>query len=410
MHIDRFPRFLQPTFQTQARFFRGNGFNHFRMLVLAMLITVRKPKLQHLAAAVPRHGHRTSHARFLLSDWDATGLLESQAWRIIRAMKPQPGEPLYLIIDDTKIKKRGQKMEAVSKVWDPKSHSVVDGHVVIMAAILFRGVSIPWMIDLWIPKSQAGHAYRKLNEIAASMIARFPQRFGLKVRVLFDAYYLAARVVRTCESRGFAWFSVATRNRNLIRGKKKQQLKMVAPGVLRYSGRRVRIKRARGWRWLRIASTDGVLGRIGEVRLVFSKRSRSSKELLSVATNERARKAREIIAIYEKRWSIEVLFKELRTTLGLCDYQVLRRTAITRHLHLCCAAHQTLTHQTLRSEGAKAKEPNKEVVLPTLREQLERLRQRVNHDRIDKLVSRIRNQNAKRTLRRYLSQEAPVAA
>ena len=127
------------------------------------------------------------------------------------------------------------------------------------------------------------------------------------------------------------------------------------------------MKRSRGWRWLRIAAVDGELGRTGKVRVVFSKRTRrSNRELLSVATNDVKRKPREIIAIYEKRWSIEVLFKELRTSLGLCDYQVLRRTAITRHLHLCCTAHQTLTHQALKDEGAQAREENKEVVLPTL--------------------------------------------
>lgn len=411
MIVTRTPRFLQQTFRPQRGRFSKRGFEHFRVLVIALLINARKSKLIHLACAAPQAGHRTSHARFLTSDWDAAGVLAAQAWRIIQAMKPQAGEYIYLMIDDTRIAKRGRKMEGVSKIWDQKSHSFTNGHIVVMAAFLFRGVSIPWAIELWIPKAQAGRNYRKLNEIACSMIRSFPNRFGLKVRVLFDAYYLAKPVVRVCESKGFTWFSVAARNRNLIRGRKKQKLKEIAPGILRYRGQRVRMQRSRGCRWLRVAAVDGVLGRTGRVRIVFSKRTRySNRELLSVATNELHQKPREIIAIYEKRWNIEVLFKEMRTSLGLCDYQVLRRTAIERYLHLCCAAHQTLTHQAIKDEGAQARERSKEVVLPSLNQRIETFRQRVNHDRVTALLSRVRNMKVKRKIRYYLLQEAAVAA
>lgn len=411
MYVDRFPSFLQSTFSGQRKHFSRRGFEHFRFLVVAMLISSRRPKICHLTAAVPSRGHRTSHARFLLSEWDAEGLLAAQAWRIVQSMKPRRGEPIYLVIDDTRIKKRGRTMDGVSKLWDKKSHSFIYGHIVVMAAIRFRGVTIPWALKLWIPKAQAGDHYRKLNQIASGMIRSFPQRFGLKVGVLFDAAYLAQSVVRVCESREFTWFSVATRNRNLIRGSKKQKLKDVAPGVLRHRGQRVMMKRSRGRRSLRIAAVDGQLGRTGKVRIVFSKRSRrSDRELLSVATNDLKKKPRDIIAIYEQRWSIEVLFKELRTSLGLCDYQVLRRTAIERYLHLCCAAHQTLTHQALKDEGAQAREDKKEVVLPTLNQRIEVFRHRVNQSRITTLLSRIRDTNVKRKIRYYLMQEAAVAA
>lgn len=411
MYVERIPRFLQSVFSKHSRHFSRIGFNHFRILIVSLAINARKGKLVHLAGAAPKHGHRTSHARFLVSEWEAAGVIASGAWNTIQSMKPQAGESVYLMIDDTRIKKRGKKMEGVSKIWDQKSHAFMHGHVVILAAILFRGVSIPWAIDLWIPKAQAGKKYRKLNQIAAAMINAFPTQFGLEVRVLFDAAYLAPPVIRACESKGFHWYSVAARNRNLIRDNRKQKLQDIAPGILRYSGRRVRMRRSRGWRWLRIASTDGELGRTGPVRIVFSKRShQSSKELLCVVTNELKQSPREIISIYEKRWSIEVLFKELRTSLGLCDYQVISRLAIVRYLHLCCAAHQMLTHQAIKDEGAQAQEKNKEVVLPSLNQRMDVFRQKVNNDRITALLSRIKDENVKRKIRRFLIHEAAVAA
>ncbi len=105
-----------------------------------------------------------------------------------------------------------------------------------------------------------------------------------------------------------------------------------------------------------------------------------------------------------------MLFKELRTTLGLGEYQVLSRTAIERHLHLSCVAHQTLTHQAIKEEGAKAKQKNKDVALPTLNQQLQDFRQRVNRDRTERLLARIKDKKLKSKTRKYLLQESPVEA
>ena len=71
------------------------------------------------------------------------------------------------------------------------------------------------------------------------------------------------------------------------------------------------------------------------------------------------------MVIFEKRWNIEVLFKELRNSLGFCDYQVLSRNAIERHLHLCCMVHLMLTHQSPQGRRCTSQRENdKEVTLP----------------------------------------------
>ena len=212
MQCDQIPKFLQSTFRSQSRWFSRIGFNHFRFLIVALLINARPTKLSHLASAIPNQGHRTSQARFLSSDWDAPGVLASQAERIIHQMMPGKREAIYLLIDDTRIRKRGKRMDAISKIWDQKTHSFMRGHIVVTAAIYFRGVTIPWAIELWIPKAHAGSKYRKLTQIAVDLIKRFPRLGDTKVRVLFDAAYLAIHVTKACESRDFKWFSVAARN------------------------------------------------------------------------------------------------------------------------------------------------------------------------------------------------------
>ena len=319
-------------------------------------------------------------------------------------MKPRKGEFLYLLIDDTRIVKRARTMDDVSKLWDHANQRFAHGHTVITAAIRFRGVTLPWRLDVCRPKSWAGTNYRKSTEITAELIREFQPPKGVKVRVLFDAYYLCAKVTNACVSQGFTWFSVASKNRKLTRDRGKSgALKALGPGILKYSGQRVRMKRSSGWRWMRLAATDGRLAKIGEVRVVFSKRPRDPwKKLVAVATNERKRKAREIMAIYEKRWNIEVLFKELKSELGLGEYRMQKRKGIRRHLHLVCLSHLVLTRHSLKSVGAKARTATADIPLPTFRERITTLREEIRRDQITRFTKRIKHDRIRKRVREFL--------
>ena len=406
-----FPRFLQSVLEPICQSLTKPQRRHLRWFLLALLVSTRKVKLANIAMTTPRGGHRTSCGSFLRSDWDAPSLLSQQATRTLQRMKPRVGEVIYLIIDDTRIEKRGRKMDAVTKIYDHKTLRFVRGHIVVTAAIMFRGVVMPWKIDLWIPKAQSQGRYRKINQIAAEMINQLVVPKGLKVRVLFDAFYLAVNVVKACESRGFTWFSVASKNRKLVRKHcRTRAIKEFAPGVLKHNSRRIRLRRVRSWRWMRIAKVDGILGRVGKVRMVLSKRPRDPwKKTLAVVTNETGLEARKIMTVYEKRWNIEVLFKELRSSLGLCDYQVLSRNAIERHLHLCCMAHLLLTHHAIKDAGAQAKEKDQEVTLPHLNERLENLRNSIRREQARNFLKRIKNREARTKIRAFLN-EFQIAA
>jgi len=373
--------------------------------VLAVVVNLRAAKLVHLSAAVPRQGHRTSAGAFLSrSDWDAPALVEQAATGLLTAMKPRPGEVLYLILDDNRIAKRGRKMEYVSKIWEHKQQRFVRGHIALFAAVAFRGVVLPWRVELGKPKGPPGPRYRKLTDMAAAMVRDFSPPQGVKVRVLFDAFYLCPQVARACQGNGFTFFSVAARNRTFTTDNgKRRGIAALMPGLIRHKGRRVRMKRPRGHATLRIASADGRLSRIGRVRMVVSKRPRGPwKKCIAVVTSETGLRPREVVAIYERRWLIEVLFKELRQDLGLADYQMLAEEGVLHHLHICCLAHQLLTHRSLEALGAKASKPNKQVTLPPMSTRLAELRTRVAKDQIESLVKGERHAELRQKLCDYL--------
>jgi hypothetical protein len=403
--IDAQPRFLHRFFRLLRSGLSKPQFSHLWTLILALVVNLRRAKLAHLTEVPPDHGHRTAHGAFLAqADWDAVALLNDQVHRLLRRMKPRPGETIYLLIDDTRIAKRGKTMAGLSEIWDHKQQKYVRGHLVITAAISFRGVVFPWRFVVWKAKPLAGRSYRKTTEIAAEIIRAFDPPKGLKVRVLFDAFYLCPLVTKTCHRRGFSWFSVASKNRTFTRQQGgKRKIAALAPGLLKHKGRRVRMRRSRGWAQMRIAQADGRLARIGDVRMVVSKRPRSAwKTTVAFVTNETNRDGRTIVSIYERRWDIEVLFKELQGDLGLGDYQVLSEDAILKHLHLCGLAHLLLTHHSMEAVGAQARKANVEVPLPTMSERLNALRRAIRRDQVRRLVKGKRHRNLRQKLDKYL--------
>src|SRR5205823_887957 len=346
-------------------------------------------KLVHLSAATPDGRRRTRRGAFLSgSHWDAPALVERAACDVLAGMKPLPGEVVYLILDDSRIAKRGAKMGWVSKIWDHKQQRFVRGHIVLTAAVAFRGVVLPWRIELWKPKSQGGGHYRKLTDMAAAMIKTFAAPAGVTVRVLFDAFYLCPALAKACQSRGFFFFSVAQRNRCFTtHNRRRRKIAQIMPGLIRHQGKTARMTRSRKTATLRIAHVDGRLSRIGQVRMVVSKRPRGPwKKCIAIITNQTGLRPREIVAIYEKRWLIEVLFKELAQDLGLGDYQMLSEEAILNHLHVCCLAHLMLTHQSIKGLGAQATKPNKQVKMPPMSQRLASLRARIAKDQISRLA------------------------
>jgi hypothetical protein len=281
-------------------------FRHVWTMILAIAVTPRGSKLIHLAATVLDGCHRTSMGAFLRRDnWDEQALLNDRVAWLIRRMKPRRGEEIQLIIDDTRVLKRGKQMGCLGKIYEYKTHRYGLGHIIIVGAIRFRGVTMPWRIVLWRPKAVAGTGYLKLTELAAQMVREMPSFGRLRVRVLFDCFYLCPLMVQTCESRRFTWFSVAQRGRRFTRTRGlRKAIGELAPGWIRHEGQRVRQRRARRWANLRVAKVQGHLSRIGHVALVASKRVGDPfKNLVVFATSEHRLAAKTIVSIYEQRWA-----------------------------------------------------------------------------------------------------------
>lgn len=377
---------------------------HLWSIVLAIAVSFKRSKLVHLAATVLHGRHRTALGGFLRAEWDPATLLEGRLLWLLRRMRPRSGEVVELLIDDTRILKRAKQMPFLYKLYDYKYRRFFVGHMLVVAAVRFRGVVMPWRLELWKPRRDVGRAYRKSTEIAAAMIQAMPTLKGLKIRVLFDGFYLCQPVVRACQDRGFTWFSTAQRNRRFTRDRgRRGEIGQLAPGWTRHLGRNVHMRRARRMARMRIAKVDGELSSIGRVRMVISKRIGDPfRNFVTFVTNETGLDDRSIVSVYENRWAIEILFKELRTDLGLSDYQVLNEYAIVSHLHLCALDHLVLTHHAMEGVGAQARKANIQVPLPPMSQRLDALRNEIRCDQIRRLFRGSKNRRLRIKVEPYL--------
>jgi SRSO17 transposase len=368
--IGQIPAICKSFFRRHRNHFSNRSWPHFWGLVLAMAMGTEHT-LERLNALLRGHTHRTNDGEFLWrSDWDEAWVIRQIALDTLRRLHRQ-GEGIYFILDDTQTLKRAKKMDAVGKLYHHATGTYGTGHTILKACVYYRGVTIPWGSWLYVKKEHAGKLkvpFTKLTELAAQAVGQADLPATLKVTVLFDAYYLCPTVVQAVRDRGWHYIGVGKSNRRFQVGRQSHRLSRYGPNVLRRSGTWTKIRGLKSTHAYRVAERVGRLKKLGEAKVVFSRR-RGDHKSIALVTNDLSRPARRVVADYLRRWSIELLIKDEKQHLGLGAYRVLRYRAVVRHLHLVDAAYACLTHVGLKAQRAQGQKKTKRVLrLPPIRQ------------------------------------------
>jgi SRSO17 transposase len=356
--IVRIPRRLDTFFHPLESCFHWNHFTYFRLLVLAMAVMWGRRNVANLYRYLDAEHHRTRFNNFFLVErWDPEAALRQKAQEMLRALRPAKGETIYLIIDDSKTAKRGTAMEAVAKMKDPTTDAYIRGHHYVCGTLLFRQHVIPWGIRLYVKKeacAAVGVPFRKTTQLAAQLIREFDAPVGVKVLVLFDAYYLCATVVNACREKRFPFVSTLRSNRSLF----KRGWKLKAGRYGRNQFRRrctdlLVITKPHGSARYRFVDAGWLqVGTLGPLQVVFSRKG-MAKKILGLVTDAPDLSAADVIRTYDKRWTIEQWVKDVKQLLGLGQYQNRSYRAAVTHLHLLCFAYALLTHLRIERTGAQ---------------------------------------------------------
>ncbi len=391
MTIGTMPRVLSSFFRPQRRFFSKPAWPHFRGLVMAMAVGLEHT-VGRLNALLRGHTHRTNDGEFLWrSRWNESEVLRAIALQQFSRLY-RKGEPIYFVIDDTQTLKRAKKMEAVGKLYHHAEKRYATGHTILKACLYYRGITIPWGSWLYVKREHAAGLdvpFATLTELAARAIESLPLPPHFPVTVLFDSYYLCANVARAVENKGWHYIGVAKSNRRLtVEGSAGggRRLSRYASHVLRRGGEWMSITGLQRTHSYRVAERIGTRKKLGEVKVVFSRR-RGDHSIIALVTNDLERARQRVVGDYLRRWSIELLIKDEKQHLGLGAYRVLRYRAVVRHLHLVDCAYACLTHVGLEAQRTQGHHKNKNVLrLPPIQQLKADLRRAVWNEAVKEVA------------------------
>ena len=403
--IGRIPQKTQAFFRPLCDCFARPAWRHFCGLVMAITIG-HCSTIERLAKLLRGSTHRTNHGEFLWrSVWDESAVMQQIALDLLKSLYRKDGGTCYLILDDTQTLKRAKKMDGVGRLFHHATGKYGAGHTIVKVCLHYRGVTIPWGSWLWLKPDDAKKLdvpFLKLTQLAAIAIHNADLPRKLKITVLFDAYYLCDVVADACRCRGWHYVGVGKGNRNLLVEGRKHKLSTYGRNVLHRTGRWFGICGLRKTRTYRLAARAGYMSKLGEVKVVFSRR-RNDRKVLALVTDDLRASMKNVVADYLKRWAIELLIKDEKQQLGLGDYRVLRYRSVVRHLHLVDCAYACLTHLALLDQAAQGKKKQKVLRLPAISQLKTRMRQLVWQEAIEDVVKHSHEKPVLRRLEKLLA-------
>lgn len=211
--------------------------------------------------------------------------------------------------------------------------------------------------------SQAkGLTYRTQTEWAAELIRQVPVPVGARAYVVGDTAFDAQCIRAACAERGFFWVVPVNPERRLAGrpGRRRRVRSLVKdftannfaayelqPG--RGDGRvhrrlsRFRLGRKAKRRTYYVHGEQRNVHSVGKALLVFSTKEKpQARQAVRVQkilwTNDTALSPAEVVDLYDRRWQIELFFKELKSTLGFARHRFRQFAKVEGWAQVCLVA------------------------------------------------------------------------
>lgn len=219
---------------------------------------------------------------------------------------------------------------------------------------------------------QQGLPYRTQTELAADLIRELPLPREVRVTVLGDTAFDAQTIRISCSARGCGWIVPINPERVLAGAKPRPKVSSLiarlkasalvpvrlvpgqGPLAAQHRAARCRCESRTACRTFYVQGERRTVNKVGDVQLVFSTTERPTpnqtvKIQKVLMTNETHWPARRVVVCYDLRWQIELMFKELKSTLGLDHYQFRQFLKVERYVAACLVAFLYLEWYRLRA-------------------------------------------------------------
>ncbi|MEW6523679.1 MAG: transposase [Bacillota bacterium] len=129
-----------------------------------------------------------------------------------------PLEVAGWVLDDTVVRKTGQKMAGLGWHYSHADQQQVWGHCFVTALYVIAGYGYPVGVLLYQSQracSQSGSKFRSKLALAAQLIAEFTPVPGTRTVVLFDSWYASSTLIQVALDRRFEVVYAVKNNRVL---------------------------------------------------------------------------------------------------------------------------------------------------------------------------------------------------
>ena len=306
----------------------------FCWLVVMQSVTSGARTLSGLSQSAPSFITEWRFRRLLSAGyWSLKVLLHWFAEEAIKSLPVPENKVVYVIVDGSKKDKRGQKNPAAQKGRMNEHHAWFFGIKFVVLMVAWDNYRIPVDFQMVLPK---GHPeYKKENELFRHMLSHFqPPDWAKVVIVIGDAAFAAKDNMKLTQARDKAdsqrrWgfvFAIA-RTWNMADGKSLRNLVKHTPHSCYRQTWIPRLPDHKGRKTFWIFEKLTSLKHLGDVTVVLTKKGRNvgPKNTKLLVTNLLELTGRQVIDIYQRRWAIEILFKELKSGLGLGEHQVTKK-------------------------------------------------------------------------------------
>lgn len=327
------PVFIKVFFKGMPSVFRDRHQLIFCWLIVMQAVFPGRKTLKALSEHAPSH----------ITDWRFRRLLKAGYWsvrvvlywfadEVINSFPPPEDGIIYVVTDTSHKNKRGKKNPVAQKGRESEHHFWFFG-------ILFVVLMVSWdvyriIVDFRVVLPKDNPDYKKPNVLFQEMFQNFtPPPWAKTVITTADSGFASKENFKLIQKRdkddhkrrwGFV-FSIA-RTWNMQDGKSLSNLVKHLPYKYYKKTWIHRLPEGNRRKTFWIFEKHVCLNHIGDVTVVLSKKGRNvgPKKTKILVTNLTELTPRQVLSIYQRRWPVEILFKELKSGLGLGEHQVTR--------------------------------------------------------------------------------------
>lgn len=302
--------------------FTKNGFRHAQGYISG-LIGLGKKTVKKISEALIGEKNHSAISRILT---EAKFEKEQLELRYLQKLKYFfKNLEVYLIFDDTLVKREGKLVEETKYHYDHNTDSKIKGHQFFTSVLYTPFLQLPLFPELYSKET-----HTKID-MAESLIDRVASMIRINT-VLFDSWYSDGKLINKCRSMGARVICGVKTNRNIKfkRGRKYWKLSFITDRIPLRDKVNYTIDEDK----YKVTSYQIHLHKVPNIKLLisekYSDKEKSWSKIHLISTNWKD-SVEEIISIYKIRWCIETYHRDIKQNLGFASSYFRKESGIVRH-------------------------------------------------------------------------------